>query len=323
MRQGLLGCTRGLIHKKSRGDAGGCPTPARTVTFALHELFPWGAQQARPWGNAWTHTLIRHTGPPPTLASTMRSASWLRWSDVRQRGLAMGRSQPETVCALQPAALRPSPVPSSTLLARLAPLTPVPGRPDLVAHHAPDVMALWQAWEDECGAPQAVPFWATVWPAGQLLAHVVQAEPAWVRGQTVLDLGCGSGVAGIAALYAGATRVVAHDIDPVALAIAAQNARANAVALLLHGTPLLHAPCPARITCILVGDLFYERSTASILWTWLRTAHRQGVRVLIADASRPFTPTAGVRCLREERLATAWAWEGTHARTVRLLTLDA
>src|SRR5215468_5216967 len=129
MRQGLLGCTRVLIHKKSRGDAGGCPTPARTVTFALHELFPWGAQQARPWGNAWTHTLIRHTGPPPTLASTMRPASWLRWSDVRHRGLAMGRSQPETVCALQPAALRPSPVPSSTLLARLAPLTPVPGRP--------------------------------------------------------------------------------------------------------------------------------------------------------------------------------------------------
>jgi predicted nicotinamide N-methyase len=185
------------------------------------------------------------------------------------------------------------------------------------------VIALWQAWEDECGAPQDVPFWATVWPAGQLLARVVQAEPAWVRGQTVLDLGCGSGVAGIAALYAGATRVVAHDIDLVALAIAAQNARANAVELLLHGIPLLHAPCPARITCILVGDLCYERSTASILWSWLRTASRQGVRVLIADASRPLTPTAGVRCLWEEHLATAWAWEGTPARTVRLLTLDA
>jgi predicted nicotinamide N-methyase len=234
----------------------------------------------------------------------------------------MGRLHPETVVAITPAALRPVLVPSSALLARLAPLTPVPGRPDLVAHHAPDVFALWQAWEEECGVPQAVPFWATVWPAGQLLARVVQDEPAWVRGQTVLDLGCGSGVAGIAALSAGAARVVAHDIDPVALAIAAQNARANAVELLLHGTPLLHKPCPTRITCILVGDLFYERATAATLWAWLRTAHRQGVRVLIADASRPFAPTAGVRCLREERLATAWAWEGTHVRTVRLLTLD-
>jgi predicted nicotinamide N-methyase len=87
------------------------------------------------------------------------------------------------------------PVPSAALLARLAPLTPVPGRPDLVAHHAPDVFALWEAWEAECGAPQAVPFWATVWPAAQLLARVLQAESAWVRGHTVLDLGCGGGAA--------------------------------------------------------------------------------------------------------------------------------
>ena len=72
----------------------------------------------------------------------------------------------------------------------------------------------------------------------------MQAEPAWVRGQTVLDLGCGSGVAGIAA-FCGCGLVVAHDIDPVALAIAAaRNARANAVELLLQGTPLLHEPLP-------------------------------------------------------------------------------
>jgi predicted nicotinamide N-methyase len=98
--------------------------------------------------------------------------------------------------------------------------------------------------------------------------------------------------------------------------------RKHTVELLLHGTPLLHAPCPAHISCILVGDLFYERAAASARWAWLRRAHRQGIQVLIADASRPFAPTAGVRCLREERLATAWAWEGTHARTVRLFTLD-
>src|SRR5262249_37417617 len=122
----------------------------------------------------------------------------------------------------------------------------------------------------------------------------------------MLDLGCGSGVAGIAA----------HDIDPVALAIAAQHTQANAVEQQQQGPPLLHAPCPACIACLLVGDLFYERSTASALWAWLYTAHRQGVQVLIAAAHRPCAPTAGVRCLWEERLATAWAWEGTHGRTV-------
>jgi predicted nicotinamide N-methyase len=130
-------------------------------------------------------------------------------------------------------------------------------------------------------------------------------------------------VAGIAAAQAGATRVIAHDIDAVALAIAGQNATANGVSLLLQSLPLLCGPCPAGITCILVGDLFYERAAAVTLEAWLRTAHRQGVQVLIADASRPFAPTIGVRCLQEERMPTAWVWEGTHVRTVRLLTLDA
>jgi predicted nicotinamide N-methyase len=106
---------------------------------------------------------------------------------------------PDAACGVR----RPVHVPSAALLARLAPLTPVPGRPDLVAHHAPDLLALWQAWEAECGARHDVPFRAVVWPAAQLLARVFQAEPAWVRGKSVLDLGCGGGVAGIAAAKAG------------------------------------------------------------------------------------------------------------------------
>lgn len=60
-------------------------------------------------------------------------------------------------------------------------------------------------------------------------------------------------MAGIAALSAGATQVEAHDIDLAALAIAAQNATTNAVDLLLQGALLLHEPCPANITRILVG----------------------------------------------------------------------
>ena len=164
-----------------------------------------------------------------------------------------------------PAALRSVSVPSSALLARLAPLTPVPGRPDLVAHHASDVFALWQTWEEECGAQQAVPFWAVVWPAAQLLARVLQAEPAWVRGQTVLDLGCGGGVAGIAALHAGATRVVAHDIDPVALAIAAKNATANAVDLRLQGPRCCTGPAPRASP---VSSSAISSMSARRRWPW-------------------------------------------------------
>ena len=187
------------------------------------------------------------------------------------------------------------------------PADPVPGRPDLVAHHAPTCSPCGRRGRRSAGRHRRSPFGrpsgrrASCWPASCRLS-------AWVRGQMVLDLGCGSGVAGIAALDAGATRVVAHDIDPVALAIAAQNARANAVELLLQDVPLLHAPCP-RVSPV----------SSSGTSSWLRRAHRAMSQlcshrrgpVSHRGRVRPFAP-AGVRCLREERLATAWA-QGGHA----------
>lgn len=50
-------------------------------------------------------------------------------------------------------------------------------------------------------------------------------------GATVLDYGCGSGILAIAAAKLGAASADAVDVDPQALATAADNARANGVAL--------------------------------------------------------------------------------------------
>lgn len=49
-------------------------------------------------------------------------------------------------------------------------------------------------------------------------------------GETVLDVGCGSGILSIAALLLGADRAVGVDIDPLAVKTAEANAAANAVA---------------------------------------------------------------------------------------------
>jgi ribosomal protein L11 methyltransferase len=49
-------------------------------------------------------------------------------------------------------------------------------------------------------------------------------------GPTVLDVGTGSGILAIAAARLGAARVWARDIDPVAIAVARRNVRANGVA---------------------------------------------------------------------------------------------
>ncbi len=51
-----------------------------------------------------------------------------------------------------------------------------------------------------------------------------------LRGKTVLDYGCGSGILAIAALKLGAARAVGVDLDPQALTATLNNARANKVA---------------------------------------------------------------------------------------------
>jgi D-alanine-D-alanine ligase-like ATP-grasp enzyme len=62
-------------------------------------------------------------------------------------------------------------------------------------------------------------------PSSIDLARLLDVHP----GETVLDLGCGSGFLSIAAAKLGAKHVVAVDIDPKALAATVDNARRNGV----------------------------------------------------------------------------------------------
>lgn len=212
-------------------------------------------------------------------------------------------------------------LPSESLLMRYSPLAPVPDRPDLLAWQAPDVFALWQAWEHESGAKQDIPYWATVWPAARMTADWLGRNPARVAGRFVVDIGCGGGLAGIAAAKAGAARVLANDIDGTALDMAGRNAIANSVDLEIERGNLLALPPRPEWGVLLVADLFYEKSVAEPMLAWLRKAHGQGSLVLIADASRPFGPRTGVRPLHEARYPTDPDLEGTADRLVRLLEL--
>ena len=60
-------------------------------------------------------------------------------------------------------------------------------------------------------------------PSSIELARLLDVQP----GETVLDLGCGSGLLSIGAAKLGASQVIATDVDPSALAAARENASIN------------------------------------------------------------------------------------------------
>ena len=176
-------------------------------------------------------------------------------------------------------------------------LQPVPLAPEIVLHLADETVPLWTKTEDELGeAGLPPPFWAFAWAGGQALARYVLDHPDSVRGKTVLDLASGSGLVGIAACKAGASRVVAADIDGFARAALMLNAQANDATvepcgrdLLAYGTRIDH------FDVVLAGDIFYERDTAASALRFLAHHQARGTSILIGDPGRSFLPKDRLR----------------------------
>lgn len=120
-------------------------------------------------------------------------------------------------------------------------------------------------------------YWTFCWASGQVLARFLLEQPQWVRGKRVLDFGCGSGVVAIAAAQAGAARVVACDIDPLALVATRLNARRSGVSLELAGD---FFSVPGEIDIVIVADVLYDRANLS----WLQRFVARAPQVLIADS---------------------------------------
>jgi predicted nicotinamide N-methyase len=163
--------------------------------------------------------------------------------------------------------------------------------PEIVLHLAEESLAIWQKTEDELGTMNVPPpYWAFAWAGGQALARFLLDNRQWVAGKRVLDLGSGSGLSAIAAAKAGASSVLATDIDRMALAAMELNAVANTVALEATSDDLLGRPC-AAIDVLLVGDLFYERALADRALAYIEVAAAVGVPALIGDPKRNYFPT--------------------------------
>ena len=120
-------------------------------------------------------------------------------------------------------------------------------------------------------------YWAFCWASGQVLARHLMNNPETCRNKTVLDFGAGSGVVGIAAALAGASRVICCDIDPTALMACKANADLNGVVVeLLEDIDNL----AGDIDLLIAADVLYDREN----FPWIKRLPNLSDQVLIADS---------------------------------------
>lgn len=104
---------------------------------------------------------------------------------------------------------------------------------------------------------QYAPYWTDLWPAARMLAKWIVRQ-RWPTGLRALEIGCGLGLAGIAALSQG-VHVTFSDYDATALEFAAGNARLNGfTAFETLQLDWRYPPEGIRYSVLLASDLIYE-----------------------------------------------------------------
>lgn len=190
----------------------------------------------------------------------------------------------------------PAPPGAAAFIAANLPVLEVPTVPEIRLHKAGPESGLWRlAQADESFD---APYWAHYWGGGLALARYVLDHPETVAGRRVLDLGCGSGLVGIAAALAGAREVTCVDIDPYAIVATELNAALNRVSLTTTHGDVLNGPLPAA-DIILLGDLFYNQALADNVTALFDNCLAANIAMLVGDPRRATLPQEGLR-LRAE-----------------------
>src|SRR5262245_43090975 len=130
-----------------------------------------------------------------------------------------------------------------------------------------------------------MPYWADLWPAARMLAKAILREP-WAPGGEALEIGCGLGLPGIAALAMG-LRVTFSDYDPCALRFAADNARLNGFDdFRTMALDWRNPPPDLRATILLASDLIYELRNVEPIVDFVKAVLAPGGLCLITDQDR-------------------------------------
>ena len=171
---------------------------------------------------------------------------------------------------------------------------------------------------------ERMPYFGLIWPAAESLVAQILAGPR-LDGSQVIDLGCGLGPCGFAALSRGA-HVTFFDWEPRALEIVAASAHEQGLDqsrfAMVTGdwrTPPVFGP----FDLILGADVLYEERNAPAVVTFITRHLRPGAEAWIADPGRRHAQSfpalavqAGLALVDQAPLMAA-----EHGRTITSLRL--
>ncbi|NOU05684.1 MAG: methyltransferase [Hyphomicrobiaceae bacterium] len=133
------------------------------------------------------------------------------------------------------------------------------------------------------------PYGLKVWESAVVMADYLGAEGAALNGVSVLELGAGIGLPGMAAAKAGAL-VTATDHNQIALDLGARNAAANGVPQMTWTMVDWYAwDLPGRFQIIAGADVLYDNATYPAILKILEVSLAAGGRVVFTDPMREQT----------------------------------
>lgn len=146
-----------------------------------------------------------------------------------------------------------------------------------------------------------VPYWSVAWPAGVGLARYLASQD--LRGQSVLEVGCGVGISSLGAAVAGA-HVLATDNETPALRLLQMNARRNALSILSAVADWRAWPLRVRFPLVIGSDVTYEPAAFSALLEVLSHSLAPRGEVLLTDPGRLSTSA-----FQQTATSAGWSWQ--------------
>ena len=177
--------------------------------------------------------------------------------------------------------------------------------------------------EDDYVMDERLPYWADLWPSAQVLAEEVRTLR--LRGQRVLELGCGLGLVAIGAALAGA-EVTATDYYEDALLFVKLNVlEATGRTIATRMVNWVEMPKDlGRFDLVLASDVLYEHRYAPLVANAIASTLVRGGEAIVADPGRialdAFLDECRERGLQARGDPRAWR-EGEIRQTVTLWKL--